>query len=76
MFSKEIFELLKQVVTSWQTIAVTLAFVVYWQLVSYAARPHRARPAVKAKPKKLKRPPVEKPVIDKDVDTEDLGLGE
>jgi anionic cell wall polymer biosynthesis LytR-Cps2A-Psr (LCP) family protein len=45
-----VFEIIKQVLVSWQVIAVTLAIVAYFFLVSRAARRyHRPRPAKKAK---------------------------
>jgi heme/copper-type cytochrome/quinol oxidase subunit 2 len=57
MFSREIFDLLIQVVTSWQVIAVTVAVVLYIFLVSYVARLyHRPRSVsiFPSKPKKVK----------------------
>jgi flagellar biosynthesis/type III secretory pathway M-ring protein FliF/YscJ len=66
-------ELIKDVVLSWQVIAVTFAFVVYWSMVSAIVRPpHKRAPAVK-KIKRIKRPPEKKP-LDNDTDTDDLGL--
>jgi len=41
MFSKELTELLIQVVQSWQVIAVTIALVLFLYLVSYVARSYR-----------------------------------
>jgi hypothetical protein len=53
MFSKELSELLSQVITSWQVIAVTVALVLYIYLVNYAARRYRRpRFVSKSRPKK------------------------
>jgi len=58
MFSKELSELLIQVIKSWQVIAVTVALVLYMYLVSYAARRyHRPRSVSKSKPQKVKTEP-------------------
>ena len=38
MFGAEVREMLIQVITSWQVIAVTVALVMYISLVSYVAR--------------------------------------
>ncbi|MDR0300996.1 MAG: hypothetical protein LBI04_01630 [Treponema sp.] len=44
MFTKEFFEVLKHIITSWQVIAVSIALVLYLKIVSYAARSyHRPR---------------------------------
>jgi hypothetical protein len=61
MFSKELSELLIQVIMSWQVIAVTIALVFFMYLVNYAARRyHRPHAVSKSKPKKVKpRPPKE-----------------
>jgi len=61
MFSGEVMELLVQVITSWQVIAVTVALVLYIRIVTYVAKdrqgPHylirekiRRRRAQKAPP--------------------------
>jgi len=58
MFSKELSELLIQVIKSWQVIAVTIVLVFFMYLVSYAARRyHRPHTVSKSKPKKVKPPP-------------------
>jgi positive regulator of sigma E activity len=47
-----LFNIIKQVLSSWQVIAVTLAIVIYFSIVSYAARRHyRRSPVKKAKTK-------------------------
>jgi len=55
MFSKELSELLFQVVMSWQVIAVTVALVFYIYLVNYVTRSyHRPHFVSRSKPKKVK----------------------
>jgi len=47
-----LFQLIKYVLTSWQVIVVTIAIVIYFSIVSYAARSHsRPRSAKKSRPK-------------------------
>jgi hypothetical protein len=56
MFSKELTELLFQVIKSWQVIAVSVALIMYMSLVSYAARAHHKPASVsRTKPKKQKK---------------------
>jgi hypothetical protein len=44
MFSKEVFALLSEVISSWQVIAITVALVLYLNIVFYVARAyHRPR---------------------------------
>ena len=57
MQSLTVIELLKQVVTSWQVIAVTIAMVLYLQLVFLASRKRRGPSKIhkmSAKPAKAK----------------------
>ena len=54
VFSKEVLDLLKQVITSWQVIAVTVVLVLYFYIVFYAARSYRRPRAKKVKIKKQK----------------------
>jgi len=62
MFSKELTELLFQVIKSWQVIAVTIAIILYISLVNYAARAHHKPVSVsKIKPKKQKKSKDAKP---------------
>jgi len=51
MFTGEVRELLAQVITSWQVLAITVVLVIYISLVNYVAR-MRSRPG---KPSKSKR---------------------
>jgi hypothetical protein len=46
MFSKEFLEILVEIVKSWQVIAVTIAMLIYLNIVSYVARSYH-RPKVK-----------------------------
>ncbi|MDR0443226.1 MAG: hypothetical protein LBH44_07470 [Treponema sp.] len=55
VFSPEVLELLKQVITSWQVIAVTIAVILYIYIVSYAARSYRRPRAIKKPKIKLKK---------------------
>jgi hypothetical protein len=46
MFSKEMLALLTEVITSWQVIAITVALVLYLNIVFYVSRAYH-RPRVK-----------------------------
>ena len=73
--------MLKQVITSWQVIAVTIVLVLYLYIVFYAARSYR-RP--RAKKEKIKRHKIKKadlPTAPKDSESaentnDELGLEE
>ena len=55
MFSKEVIDLLFQVVKSWQVIAMTVVLVAYMFFFNYVARgQRRPRSVSKSKPRKLK----------------------
>jgi len=41
MFSKEVFSLLKEVITSWQVIVATVVIILYLNIVFYASRAYR-----------------------------------
>jgi hypothetical protein len=59
MFSSEFFELLKDIVKSWQVIAVTIVLALYLYIVSYVSRTyHRPRMVKKVKVKTKKAEPV------------------
>ena len=81
MFTKEVFDLLIQVIKSWQVIAVTIAIILYMSLVSYAARAYRRpRGVSKTKPRRKRAEiaaagPEEVTSSSSDVN-EDLGLEE
>jgi cell division protein FtsL len=55
MFSKEVLALLSEVISSWQVIAITVALVLYLNIVFYVARAYH-RPRMKLSQKiKFKR---------------------
>lgn len=66
MFTAEVFALLKQVLLSWEVVAVTLAVIFYLSLVFYVARlrrpPRAALFAAKPKPPKPPKPKAEEEV--------------
>jgi hypothetical protein len=77
MFSGELISLLKQVISSWQVIAVSVALVLYIFLVSYVARTYK-RPSGTSFAKRAKKdspPPVGEPDVETS-DSDDLGLVE
>ena len=82
MFSNDFFELLKQLLKSWQVIAVTVALVLYMYIVSFVARSyHRPRVSKRIafkKPKKAEPVSSEGPEeTESEHDTNDeLGLEE
>jgi hypothetical protein len=75
LFSKELTSLIVSVLTSWQTIVVTLGIVVYIAIVSNVARLYG-----KARPKRpgIRRPRKEKKEKEaaEEAETDDLGLEE
>ena len=80
MFSKEVFDLLKQVITSWQVIAVTIALVLYLFLVFHAASTYR-RPRLVPKEKKVRKKKAAAPAGPEEADpgsdvNDELGLEE
>ena len=55
MFSREVRELLFQVITSWQVIAITVVLVMYMFLVNYVSRSYnRPRRVSRSRPRKTK----------------------
>ena len=80
-----IFDIIKQVLTSWQVIAVTLAILIYISIVNHASRSyHRPREKKKLKLnfKKKKEAPAAAPIGDPEDDlpggdsNDELGLEE
>jgi len=63
MFTKEFFELLTQIIKSWQVIAVSVALILYLNIVSYVSRGYHPprRKKVKIKSKKAAPAPAEGP---------------
>jgi len=55
MFSSEFFELLKQILKSWQVIVVTIGLVIYIYILSYVARSYHRPKVKKEKVKKIKK---------------------
>jgi hypothetical protein len=77
MFHGELFELLLQVVKSWQVIAITVALVLYMSLVGYAARTyHRPNYVSKSKPQKTteKAAKKDKTKSNKEKDSDELQI--
>jgi hypothetical protein len=62
MFSKELTELLFQVIKSWQVIAVTITLIIYMSLIGYVMRTHHKPTSVsRTKPKKKDNSKTAKP---------------
>jgi hypothetical protein len=77
MFSGELMSLLKQVISSWQVIAVSAALVLYLFLVSYVARTYK-RPSGSSFARRARKDlpsPVGEPDLETS-DSDDLGLVE
>jgi hypothetical protein len=78
MFSKELWNFLIQVISSWQIILVTVVLILYFTLVSYVARvyhPSRISDfSFNSKPKKIKKEKT--PVEAVPEGDDDLGLEE
>jgi hypothetical protein len=73
------FNLLIQLLNTWQVIAVTIAIVLYISLVNYVARTHHRPRLSRSKPKKAKKTPAEKLAKKKPTEAEtneELGLEE
>lgn len=76
MFSRELFDVLKKVLTSWEVIAMSVVIVIFWAVVNSVTRLRRPVPkAAHTKPKKIKRPPAT-PQLDKNIDASGIGIGE
>lgn len=82
MFEKNIFQLLKEVVTSWQVIVVTIALILYLNIVFYTAKAYRNPIIKKITIRKKKKPKTEDATAapessdNKDDSNNDLGLEE
>jgi Na+-transporting methylmalonyl-CoA/oxaloacetate decarboxylase gamma subunit len=63
MFSSEFFELLKQILVSWQVIVVTVGLVIYIYIVNYVSRSYRR---TRVKKEKVKKPKKAEPVIEQE----------
>ena len=76
MFTKEMFQFLIKVITSWQIIVVSICLIIYLSLVSYVARlyhPQHSGFSFDSKPKKEKAAAAELPESSND---DDLGVEE
>lgn len=78
ILSDELKELIIQVLTSWQVIAMAVVLILYYILVSYTAGSHhRTRltlpPAIKSPKERKARAPKGEPDVDTGAD-DDLGL--
>jgi len=78
MFSDEIKNMLIQVITSWQVIAVTVVLLIYVSLVKSVARlnSRKFRPPPMPKMKKAKAAPAPAPAPAAHDDSDDIGLEE
>jgi len=74
MFTDELKNMLIQVITSWQVIAVTLAILIYIAIVNRVSRSHyKRRPPPMPRPVKSKK---EESPKQEEIDDSELGLGE
>jgi hypothetical protein len=83
MYSEGVVELVKEVLTSWQVIVVSIVLILYLSLVFYTAKSyHRPRVARPKKPKKTKEPAAAAPAAEAHEEAEaatsndELGLEE
>jgi len=75
MFTKEFFEFLGKIITSWQVIVVSVVLVIYFSLVSYVARIHHHRRwSFHSKSKKDKPQKVTEELLTGSDDDDSLGL--
>lgn len=68
MFSSEFFQILRQILTSWQVIAVTIALIMYMKIVSYFSRSYHPKRIKKIRMKKKKNQPA---IVEGSIETED-----
>jgi hypothetical protein len=72
MFSKELIPILLHVLSSWQVIAVTIAFLLFVSLISFVARTQgRLISSLPIKIKKIKTVKTEVPVASVESDSDD-----
>jgi hypothetical protein len=77
MFKGEVFQLISQVLKSWQVIFVTIVLILFLKLVFNAAKAYRSPRPKKLTVKKKKEAPVAAPVESSEVsDNDELGLEE
>jgi len=71
MFSSEFFELLKEILKSWQVIAVTIGLVIYISIVNHVSKSYRHPKVKRVKVKKEKKVKSAEPVIHEEGDEEE-----
>jgi len=75
-----IIEIIKQVISSWQVIAVTLVILLYIYIVNHAAKSYHRPRAVKKIKEKKQKPPAPVPTPDEEQgggnSNDELGLEE
>ena len=81
MHQINLFELLKQVIMSWQVIAITLVLLIYISIVFHISKTYHKPRVKKAKVKKAKAQPASKPENEDDLpihedSNDELGLEE
>ena len=80
MFEKEIFQVLKHVVTSWQVIVISIALVLYLNIVFYVAKayhsPRFKKININIKRKKKNEAVVVADASGGDAENDELGLEE
>jgi hypothetical protein len=77
MFKPEVLKLFAGVISSWQVIAVTIALVLYFMLVSYVARLYHKPKAFSFTSRKKKQKPEKVPETGiSQEENDDLGLEE
>jgi hypothetical protein len=80
MFSKELRDMLLQVITSWQVLAVTIVVILYFFLVSYVGRNYRRPRHAAARPipntSHAGEPALAAPEEEEASEDDDLGLEE
>jgi hypothetical protein len=78
MFSKEFWEILAEIITSWQVIVITVVLIIYMNIVSYVARAYHHPRIKKMKIKKGKPEPAMKSSSEEyeGDSNDDLGLEE
>jgi hypothetical protein len=72
MFKGEVFQLISQVFTSWQVIFVTIALLLFLNLIFNAAKTYRKPKVKKVKIKKVKPEPAPLPESESEDENEEL----
>ena len=69
-------DMLIQVISSWQVLAVTLVLVIYFSIVNYVARVYLRSPRRSSKKPRRSKVRAEAPAAPGPSETDDLGLEE